>query len=150
MSEPGSGVTRNIAALIATVMPVWMPSHRRRRPESSDRAPVTGAMSAMSRPAAARPQPSHDEWSARTESRAACAGPPTVPAATSASAASTTLASTNASDVSQRVKTNVVMTALNAAEPQSHSAQATTLRAGTGVVRVSSATWVASKVMVGS
>ncbi|MEK8228948.1 hypothetical protein NKG05_27755 [Oerskovia sp. M15] len=37
-------------------------------------------------------------------------------------------ASTNASLVIQRVKTNVVTTALNAAEPQSHSDQARTWR----------------------
>src|SRR6478736_2930359 len=113
VSESGSGRTRAIAAHSATVTAVWTARLRRRRPEPSARVPDSGASSAMSTPAAVRPQPSQVECRA---SAASSASPP----------AATTAGSTNASLVSQRVNTNVVMTALNAAEPQSHRDQATT------------------------
>jgi hypothetical protein len=128
-SEAGSGVTKNIEMLRSTVIAVCTPSHRLRRPVRSALEPVTGASSAISTPAPASPHPSHAEWSASVASSSAVAGPsPPV----SASAAATVAGSTNASDVIHRVNTNVVMTAWNAADPQSHSAQASTRRRGTG------------------
>ena len=160
MRLSGSGVTKNIAALIATVMNVLTASQRRRLPPSSERAPTTGALTAISTPAMARPQPSHAEWSARTPSSRSFAGPFATPASFSASAASTTSRATKSLDVIHRVNTNVVITALNAAEPQSHRAHAVTTRFRTGAAgdgdvgrserAVSSSSRASSALMLGS
>ena len=96
----GSSRTKNSPAVQATTSPVCTPSHSLRRPPASLRCPVTGASSAMNTPATASASPS------------ACD-----PDSSSAATAS----------VRYTVKTNVTMTALKAADPQSHNAQATTL-----------------------
>ena len=73
------------------------PSHSFRRPPVSERCPVTGASSAMAAPAmASAPPRTAEAWSS----------PP------------------KALEVRYTVKTNVVMTALKAAEPQSQAAHA--------------------------
>ncbi len=113
VSASGSGRTSAIAAHSATVTAVCTASPRRRRPDPSARVPVSGASRAIRTPAAVRPQPSQAECAA---SRASSAAPPSATAS----------GATKSSLVSQRVNTKVVITALNAAEPQSHSAQAVT------------------------
>ena len=57
LGEPES--TRNIASMIATVRYVHSASDRRRRPPRSARCPMTGAVSAMTRPASAIDMDSH-------------------------------------------------------------------------------------------
>ena len=101
-----------MAAVSTTTMKVLTPSQNLRRPEVSDRCPVIGARAAITRPAMARAQPS---W------------------------AEITFSSPKEDPVRYTVKTKVVTTALNAAEPQSQNAQATT-RPRVGVVPASTAT----------
>ncbi|MDR6176179.1 hypothetical protein QE366_003438 [Nocardioides zeae] len=99
----GSGVTRNMRADATTTTPVWTASQNVRRPERSARWPVSGASRAMSRPAAASAHPSLVS----------------TPEPKSGSPASS-------SAVRYTVKTKVVITALKAADPQSHRPQAAT------------------------
>ena len=129
VSASGSGTTKNMAADTRTTTPVWIPSQSLRRPESSERLPVTGASRAMRTPAAVRPQPSQVECSATAASTSAWA------VAEPASASATRSRSMKSVEVIHRVNTNVVITALKAAEPQSHRDQATTRRSSRRPVR---------------
>src|SRR5699024_5318953 len=93
----GAGSTKNRPAEARITRAVFTPSHSVRRPARSALCPATGASSAISPPAMASTEPSGRPAS----------GP-------------------NASEVMYTVNTNVVITALNAADPQSHRDQAST------------------------
>ncbi len=90
-----------------TVSPVQMPSDNFRRPPASARCPVTGASTAMKKPA--RPSDQLNQVFAEMS-----------PGRSSPTAS-----------VRYTEKTKVRMTALNAADPQSHTPQATTRPRGT-------------------
>lgn len=93
----GRGKTKKQSAVSTAVAAVLTPSQSLRRPPASERCPVTGASRAMASPAMARAAPSAAE---------AASSPP------------------KALDVRYTVKTNVVITALKAADPQSQEAHA--------------------------
>src|SRR5699024_11175214 len=93
--------TSTSIAVQATTTAVLMPSHSLRLPAASDSCPVIGARSATASPAIRSAVPSCADTT--------CSGP-------------------KAFCVMYTLKTNVVTTALNAADPQSHSDHANTVR----------------------
>src|SRR3954451_3051747 len=111
-NQAGVATTSDIPSIATTTTAVQIARPRRRRPVASERWPSTGASTATTSPATASPAPSPLESPVVADSKAGVPG--------------FNAGSTKRELVRYTVKTNVVMTALNAAPPQSHAAHAAT------------------------